>query len=170
MSLGSFSKILAPGLRVGWAQAKPPLIQKFATAGVTVSGGGLNHFTATLIHAAIKRGMLRGNIAKLRREYAARMDAMRAALQTEFGNAARFAVPGGGYFVWTALDGADTDALLPIARERGVSYYPGSGFSTIGGFADTLRLSVSLYDEPRIAEGVRRLAAAYHAHTARRKA
>ena len=160
-SLGSFSKILAPGLRCGWIQARPALIRRFANAGIAASGGGVNHFTSTLIHAALEQGLLQANIAKLRRTYGERVDAMSAALRENLGGAAQFQPPGGGYFVWLTLtDGADTNALLPLAQESGVSYRPGSAFSASGAFGNSLRLSFALYERDMLQEGARRLAAA----------
>ena len=161
ISLGSFSKILAPGLRTGWIQAQPPLIQRFSNAGLTISGGGLNHFTSTLVHVVLENGMLQENIALLRRTYGERVFAMTAALREHLGDAVEFTIPGGGYFFWlTFNDGTDTDDLLRIAQERGVSYRPGAAFSASGGFTNAIRLAFALYEPDLLAEGVRRLAEA----------
>ena len=162
LSLGSFSKILAPGLRTGWIHACPPLIQRFANAGLTISGGGLNHFTSTLVHAVLEQGMLQDNIAVLRRTYAERVSAMSAALRERLGSTVEFTAPGGGYFFWlTFNDGTSTDALLPTAQERGVNYRPGTAFSASGGFTDAIRLALALYEPDLLAEGIRRLSAAH---------
>ena len=162
LSLGSFSKILGPGLRSGWLHARPPIIQRFANAGLTISGGGLNHFTSTLVHAVLQQGMLQDNIALLRRTYAERVNAMSDALREHLGDAVEFTAPGGGYFFWLNFtDGADADALLPVAQEHGVNYRPGSAFTASGAFPNALRLAFALYEPDMLAEGVRRLAAAY---------
>lgn len=162
ISLGSFSKILAPGLRSGWIHARPSLIRRFANAGLTISGGGLNHFTSTLIHAVLEQGMLQDNIAKLRDAYAERVDAMTAALREHLGDAVDFTAPRGGYFFWLDFtDGTDTDALLPAAQRHGVSYRPGSAFTASGAFPSALRLAFALYEPEMLAEGVRRLATAH---------
>ncbi len=162
LSLGSFSKILAPGLRTGWMQARPALTQRFANAGLTVSGGGLNHFTSTLVHAVLEQGLLQENIAHLRRTYRERVAAMSAALREHLGDAVEFVPPGGGYFFWIAFnDGTNTDALLPIAQRHGVSYRPGTAFSATGAFSNAMRLSFALYDSDSLEEGVRRLASAH---------
>ena len=162
LSLGSFSKILAPGLRSGWIHARSPLIQRFANAGLTISGGGLNHFTSTLVHAVLEHGMLEDNISRLRRTYAERVAAMTAALQERLGDAVEFTAPGGGYFFWlTFTDGTDTDALLPAAQEHGVNYRPGTAFSASGAFTNAIRLAFALYEPDMLAEGIRRLAAAH---------
>lgn len=170
ISLGSFSKILAPGLRAGWLQARPPIIQRFATAGLTISGGGLNHFTSTLIHAVLEQGMLQDNIARLRSTYAERVSTMIVALQEHFGDAVEFTAPGGGYFYWlTFTDGTNTDALLPIAQEHGVNYRPGTAFSASGAFTNAIRIAFALYEPDMLVEGIRRIAEAHAkagAHTA----
>ena len=164
LSLGSFSKILAPGLRTGWIHARPPIIQRFATAGLTISGGGLNHFTSTLVHAVLEHGMLHDNIARLRRTYAERVSAMTAALRQHLGDAVEFTAPGGGYFFWlTFTEGTNTDDLLPVAHERGVNYRPGTAFSASGGFTNAIRLAFALYEPDMLAEGIRRIAQAHRA-------
>ena len=162
ISLGSFSKILGPGLRTGWLQARPPLIQRFATAGLTISGGGLNHFTSTLVHAVLEQGMLQDNIAILRSTYGERVSAMTAALRKHLGDVVDFTAPGGGYFFWlTFNDGTNTDALLPIAQEHGVNYRPGTAFSAQGAFTNAIRLAFALYEPDMLAEGIHRIAAAH---------
>ena len=162
ISLGSFSKILGPGLRTGWLQARPPVIQRFATAGLTISGGGLNHFTSTLVHAVLEQGMLQDNIAILRSTYGERVSAMSAAVRKHLGDAVDFTAPGGGYFFWlTFNDGTNTDALLPIAQEQGVNYRPGTAFSAQGAFTNAIRLAFALYEPDMLAEGIHRIAAAH---------
>ena len=159
ISLGSFSKILGPGLRTGWLQARPPVIQRFATAGLTISGGGLNHFTSTLVHAVLEQGMLQDNIAILRSTYGERVSAMSAAVRKHLGDAVDFTAPGGGYFFWlTFNDGTNTDALLPVAQEHGVNYRPGTAFSAQGAFTNAIRLAFALYEPDMLAEGIRRIA------------
>jgi DNA-binding transcriptional MocR family regulator len=166
ISLGSFSKILAPGLRLGWVQAHPALIRRFVQAGVVASGGGLNHFTSTLVHATLELGFLAQNIATLRATYGARVQALAAALRTYLPGQVRFTTPGGGYFFWLQcpLD-VDTEALLPLAQQAGVSYRPGQAFSATRAFPQALRMSFALYESDALVQGVERLARAlemYH--------
>ena len=162
ISLGSFSKILGPGLRTGWLQARPPVIQRFTNAGLTISGGGLNHFTSTIVHAVLEHGMLQDNITILRSTYAERVSAMTAALHHKLGDAVNFIAPGGGYFFWlTFTDGTNTNALLPIAHENGVNYRPGTAFSASGAFTNAIRLAFALYEPDILAEGIRRISEAH---------
>ena len=161
ISLGSFSKILSPGMRLGWVQASSGIIRRFVDSGVAASGGGLSHFSATLAHAMLESGSLQENLDALRRVYGQRHDDVAGLLRTEFSDAVEYTPPGGGYFYWLTFGGGvNTDALLPTARESGVSYRPGSAFSASGGFNDALRISISLYETDELAEGLSRLAAA----------
>ena len=158
ISLGSFSKILSPGLRLGWVHASPDIIRRFVDSGVAASGGGLSHFAATIAHATLEMEILQENIHTLRRVYGQRHDDMADLIRSELPGMAEFTPPGGGYFYWLTLsDGASADDLLPAAREAGVSYRPGTAFSASGSFADALRISISLYETDELAEGVRRL-------------
>ncbi len=168
VSLGSFSKILSPGLRLGWVHANPCIIRRFVDSGVAASGGGLSHFAATLAHAMLDSGSLQANVDTLRRVYGQRHDDVANLLRAELPDTVQFTPPGGGYFYWLAFrDGIDTDALLTAARESGVSYRPGTAFSASGGFTDALRISISLYETDELAEGIRRLATALRAHGTR---
>lgn len=158
VSLGSFSKILAPGLRLGWVHASPNLIQRFVGSGVAASGGGLSHFAAAIAQATLELGLLQENIANLRRTYTARRDAVSRILSTDLADQVDFDQPDGGYFFWLTLrDGADADALMPIAQNAGVSYRPGTAFSSGGLLRDRLRISFSLYDIGDLAEALSRL-------------
>ena len=165
ISLGSFSKILSPGMRLGWVHASPNVVRRFVDSGVAASGGGLSHFSATLAHATLEMGILPDHIDTLRQVYGQRHDDVADLLHSEFSDSVEFTPPGGGYFYWLTLtDSINTDALLASAREAGVSYRPGTAFSSSGGFTDALRISISLYDTDELADGLRRLAAAIRAN------
>ena len=167
ISLGSFSKILAPGLRLGWAQAHPALIRRLVQAGMVASGGGLNHFTSVLVHATLELGLLAQNIATLRATYSERVQALATALHTYLPRQVHFTTPGGGYFFWLQCQpDVDTEALLPLAQQTGVSYRPGQAFSAARAFPQALRISFALYETEALVQGIARLAKAlemYHA-------
>ena len=87
-----------------------------------------------------------------------RRDAVARILATDLAGQLDFNQPDGGYFFWLTLaDGVDADELLPIARKAGVSYRPGTAFSSAGMFRDSLRISFSLYDVGDLAEALHRL-------------
>jgi 2-aminoadipate transaminase len=83
ISLGSFSKILAPGLRLGWLQAHPEVIKRLVTSGLLDSGGGLNPFTSAIVRELLEAGDLENNIASLIAAYRSRLAAMETALRRE---------------------------------------------------------------------------------------
>lgn len=169
ISLGSFSKILAPGLRLGWVQAHPAMIRRFVQAGMVASGGGLNHFTSALVHATLTQGLLAQNIATLRATYSERVQTLAAALHTHLPQQVRFTTPGGGYFFWLLCQPeVDTEALLPLAQQAGVSYRPGQAFSAARAFPQALRVSFALYEADALVLGVERLATALERYHARR--
>ena len=158
VSLGSFSKILAPGLRLGWVHASPGIVQRFVDSGVAGSGGGLSHFAAAMAQATLDLGLLQENLCNLRRIYTMRRDAVARILSTDLAGPLDFSRPDGGYFFWLTLaDGVDADELLPIAQKAGVSYRPGTAFSSVEMFRDSLRISFSLYDVRDLTEALSRL-------------
>ncbi len=157
LALGSFSKILAPGLRLGWVQAETQWVQRMVLSGLLDSGGGLNPFTSGLVRSVLELDLQRPHLAELRATYQQRIAAMTDAL-IHYLPDANYAVPQGGYFFWLRLpDGLDAEALLPRANELKVSYRPGLRFSSQGGLRDYARLSFAFYDAATLAEGVRRL-------------
>lgn len=148
IGLGSFSKLLAPGLRIGWLHAHPALIEAFCAHGTLRSGGGLNPWLSAAVTALMESGALGANIDRLRATLSARMDALTGALESHLPGCT-FQRPGGGYFLW---------ASLPGPTPEGVEVLPGSRCSPSGGCGDRARLSVSLYEAPVLREAVSRLA------------
>jgi len=160
ISLGSFSKILAPGLRLGWLQSAPEVIARFVRCGLLDSGGGVNPFTSGVVRSAVELGLLNENLARLKDTYSRRMQAMCAALRRRLPESVQFVDPAGGFFIWLALAaGMDADRLLAKAIERNVEFMPGFKFSSRQGLKNFLRLSFAYYDTPDLLEGVERLAA-----------
>ena len=162
--LGSFAKVLAPGLRLGWLLADEALVRRCVESGMLDSGGGVNHFTAHIVAEYLRRGLMDGHVAALRAAYGARRDHLAAALRRELPPSCHVETPGGGYFIWVqAPAGADTAALLPRAEAAGVSYLPGAVFHTNGGGHQNLRLAFSLLPPEEMDEGARRLGAVLRA-------
>ena len=158
LSVGSFSKILAPGLRLGWIQAAPLLLARLITSGLVDSGGGLNHFTSNIVRVVLEQGWQESHLAHLRTVYQRRLQAMQTALQAHWGGVVRFVAPQGGFFFWLALaDGVDTAVLLSRAHQHRVGYQPGIKFSSQQGLHNYLRLCFAFYDEATIVKGIERL-------------
>jgi len=165
VNLGSFSKLLAPGLRLGWMLAAPQMVERCVRSGQLDSGGGLNHFTAHVVAAFMELGLLDEHVEMLRRTYRERRDALSDALAHDLPAGCGFERPGGGYFVWVQLpEGWDSVELLPAAESAGVTYVPGVRFYVDGKGKRHLRLAFSLLPPDDLTEGVRRLARVLRAY------
>ncbi|MCX4247154.1 aminotransferase-like domain-containing protein [Paraliomyxa miuraensis] len=161
LSLGSFSKILAPGLRLGWAHAAEPLIERFSLHGALRSGGGLNPVIASIVQGVIEGGALDRHIDHLRRTFEARAQALMDALRQHLPRLVEgVAEPRGGYFVWLPLpEGCDGAALLEAGSEaHGVRFTPGSRCAVTRDLSRFIRLSFAFYEPDELREGARRLA------------
>lgn len=157
ISLGSFSKILAPGLRLGWIQTDPEHTRSLVGCGLVDSGGGLNPFTSGIVRGLFANDGLNENIRRLRSIYQERAAAMDLALQKYIPGAA-YRAPQGGYFFWVRLPGGrDAEALMQRAEEEKVSYRPGVRFSSERGLRDFVRLCFAFYEAEELAEGIKRL-------------
>ena len=160
LSLGSFSKIMAPGLRLGWIQTSAILMARLLGAGVVNSGGSFNHFTSQVMRHAIELGLQDSMLVKLRETYRRRVETMDAALRQHLGSLATWQRPGGGYFFWLEFDKTvDTTVLKARAADFRTGFQPGEVFSCKGELKNCLRLSFAHYGDGDISEGVARLGA-----------
>jgi 2-aminoadipate transaminase len=158
LSLGSFSKICAPGLRLGWIQGPPALLHTLTQSGVVQSGGGLNPFVSGAMRSMIELGLADAVLDGLRGVYAERSAVLCTALR-ELLPTVTFVEPAGGYFVWVELPPEQTASqLLSVARAGGVAFHPGTRFSSGRGLGQHARLSFAHYDASGLVDGVRRLA------------
>jgi 2-aminoadipate transaminase len=156
--LGSFSKILAPGLRLGWMLATPKIVQRCMKSGVLDSGGGLGHFTAHVVAAFIELGLLDQQIKTLRATYRERRNVLVGALKDHLPKECHWLTPQGGFFVWLRLaQGMDSTAFLQTAEDAGVSYIPGARFFADGGGDNYCRLNFTMLSLDEIEQGAHRL-------------
>jgi len=157
ISLGSFSKILAPGLRLGWIQANAEIINRFVNSGLLDSGGGMNPFTSAIVNRILETGGLEQNISKLTATYRQRIAVMDAALH-QYLPGVEYTPPQGGYFFWVHLpDKIDATELQRRAETFKVGFRPGTLFSCQGGMQDYLRLSYVFYEPDELEQGVLRI-------------
>lgn len=156
VSVNSFSKILAPGLRLGWIQTHKKIMRKLTTCGLMDSGGGMNPFTSAIIHEFVEARDLEKNISLLRETYAHRLEIMDAALKENLPSA-EYTLPQGGFFFWVHIPGQDTAELRKEAKAFKVDFRQGSLFSAEKGMQEYMRLCFAFYDEDDIQEGVERL-------------
>jgi len=164
-SLGSFSKILAPGLRLGWIQTGPRLLKQIVDCGLLDSGGGLNPFTSAVVRSAIEKGLQHSQLATLRATYTERKGALSNALKEYLPESIRFVEPDGGFFIWLVFpEKVDTKRMLIEARQKNVGFLPGVKFSSRSGLNNCARLSFSYFDVAELEEGARRLSEVVKAH------
>jgi 2-aminoadipate transaminase len=156
--LGSFSKIIAPALRMGWLIAPQELIPR-----ITVVRESMDLETSTLLQRAVAdfllAGELEGHLTRMAQAHRERSQAMMQALEAGLGELASWTRPQGGLFVWVTLPPqVDAWELYPRALEHKVAYIPGRAFSVEGGHRNTLRLNFSNLRPAQIHEAVGRLA------------
>lgn len=159
ITLGTFSKILCPGLRLGWLAASPALREKYV---ILKQSADLHTSTLSQLLAAryLRSTDFPASLARIRALYRERRDVMVRALAEDLPEV-RFQPPAGGLFVWVELpDGVDARELLARCIERKVAFVPGAAFFAGEPRVDTARLNFSNMPPERIREGVRRLAAA----------
>ena len=161
--LGTFSKVLAPGLRVGWVASSPRLREAFFNVKEGTDIHNERIMTRTVYHTAL--GFLDEHIAVTSAIYRSRRDAMLAALEREMPAGVHWTTPQGGFFVWVTLPAQfETDAMLPDATDRGVIYLPSSWFYPDRSWTRSMRLNFSAQPEERIGEAMRRLAETIQAY------
>jgi 2-aminoadipate transaminase len=158
ISLGSYSKILAPAMRLGWIQTSEALIQRILRIGLIHSGGCINHISSHVARHAMTRGLLDAHLEKLRDTYRGRVEAMDAALKEHFDGIAEWTRPDGGYFFWLRFEeGIDTAPMKDKALKLETGFTAGTLFSGEHQLRNYLRLSFAHYSESDIHEGVARL-------------
>ncbi|MEU6428488.1 PLP-dependent aminotransferase family protein [Microbispora sp. NPDC046973] len=156
--LGSFSKTLAPGFRVGWALAPHAVRDKLVLA---MESAVLSHssFTQLAVGQYLATQPWREQIKSFRELYRERRDALLGALDVLMPPGCTWTRPAGGFFVWMTLpEGLNSKAILPRAVAERVAFVPGTGFYSDGGGTRNMRLSFCYPEPDRIKEGVRRLA------------
>lgn len=156
--LGSFSKVLAPGLRCGWITGAPALLGKLEIAkqAADLCGGMLDQAIVDELCAA---GELPPQVAKVRAFYRGKRGTMLDALQTRFASRATWTPAAGGLFTFVTLnEDVDTGSRVAGAVARGVAYVPGGPFFVDGSGRNTMRLTFAKESDERIVEGIARLA------------
>ncbi|MCU1348160.1 MAG: putative transcriptional regulator, GntR family [Acidobacteria bacterium] len=157
--LGSFSKVLAPGLRCGWIVAPPPLLEKLEICkqAADLCSGMLDQ---SIVDELCASGQLAPQIEKVRAFYRGKRGVLIASLEQHFAGRARWTSADGGLFTFVTLDdeSIDTAARVPAAVAHGVAYIPGGPFFVDGSGKNTMRLTFAKENDERIREGVGRLA------------
>ena len=157
IELRSFSKIISPGLRIGWMHAPRPYMDTFEKVKQSTDLH-TNTFCQRLIHAFVTSGKLEGHVAGLCREYGSRLKVMEDTLEIEMPDGVSWTSPSGGLFIWVTLpEGSNAETLLQKAVEEKVAFVPGRPFYPRGDVRNTFRLNFSNQTPERIREGLSRL-------------
>jgi 2-aminoadipate transaminase len=155
--LGTFSKILSPGIRLGWLCAPPPIVEK-VVLGKQASDLCTSTLTQYFVREYFAEGRWREYIADLCGVYSERRDAMLEALERHFPPGASWSTPDGGLFLWATLpDYIDTTDLLAKALRENVAFVPGAAAYVDGRGGSSMRLNFSASEPDEIREGIRRI-------------
>jgi 2-aminoadipate transaminase len=162
-SVRTFSKVLAPGLRVGWVDADPKL-RRLLIAGKQAMDTCTNVPGQHIVERFVRQGGYDDHLAGLRTEYRRRKEAMDASIARHLGPRVTTTDPEGGFFLWVTLQGEDarvsTSRLFEIALAEGVAFIPGAALSPSGRFEDAFRLCFASTTPERTEVGLQRLARA----------
>ncbi len=158
--LSTFSKVLAPGLRLGWIVAPPDVISKLVQLKQSTDLH-TSTFAQMIAYEVARDGFLDEHVKLIRRVYKERRDAMLQALQDYFPPEVSWTHPHGGLFLWVTLPtGIDTMKLLDTALRQDVAFVPGDPFYPSGDSGSHMRLNFSNAPPEQIREGIRRLSIA----------
>jgi 2-aminoadipate transaminase len=159
---GSFSKIIAPGMRMGWIAAPPGVFEQVVTA-KQASDLHSNYLAQRIIFKFLADNDIDTHIRRIREVYRYQRDIMVKIIEETFPPEVTFTRPDGGMFLWVTLPpGFSTMDLFNIAIKENVAFVPGDPFYTDGSGSNTMRLNYSNSDDERIVEGITRLSKAIH--------
>ena len=160
ISNGSFSKLLGPGLRLGWMEV-PEHVQKIlCVTGYARSGGCFNHYTSCIVAMALQMGLVKEHLAHVQEVYCNQLNALCSALEKYMPCPFTYKKPRGGYFVWVVLPSeVDCDKVYDICLDKyNVDFNKGSGFSSRGQFKNCMRLTFAFHDGSIIEHCVKSIA------------
>jgi DNA-binding transcriptional MocR family regulator len=159
LRIGSFSKILAPGVRMGWLLGPEGFVERLIGSGLRAMSGGANPLMANTLAAFCQQGLLEPHILQLRKVYHQRRDAALAALEAHMPEGVHWTRPGGGFFIWLTLpEPLRAEEVAQRAREKHLLIPVGDPFFAEAPTGQHLRLAFSYVAPEKIEEGIRTLA------------
>jgi 2-aminoadipate transaminase len=154
---GSFSKIVSPGMRLGWIVANEEVMEKIIIA-KQASDLHSNYFTQRVVHQYLIDNNVNKHIEKIKEMYRKQRNLMVSMIEEHFPENVKYTKPEGGMFLWVTLpEGLSSMDLFELAIKENVAFVPGQAFYADGNGENTLRLNFSNSDEERIEEGIKRL-------------
>jgi 2-aminoadipate transaminase len=156
--LGSFSKVVTPGLRLGWICAAPDVMEKIVVAKQS-SDLHSSYLSQRAVYQYLVDNDLNEHILKIREVYKKQRDLMVSMIEKHFPEEIKYTKPEGGMFLWVTLpENISSLDLFKLATQENVAFVPGKAFYVDGGGDNTLRLNFSNSDEEKIEDGIKRLA------------
>lgn len=164
ISNGTFSKILAPGVRLGWLEAPPHLVKRLVQSGVLQSGGSQNNYVSGIVTSMLELKLVDQQLDKCIQVYHERMDSAVNMLEKGLPQSWKVKHPHGGYFLWVVGDGGDLGSFCQwLEKEKGVVVLLGSkaspytfmGEEVMGNMGNCFRISIAYYDVEKIVDGCR---------------
>ncbi|KAG4076299.1 hypothetical protein HA402_014848 [Bradysia odoriphaga] len=163
ISNGSFSKILSPGVRVGWMECPSRCARLFDESGIMRSGGATNNYTSGIVASLIELGLAKQHLNMSRNKYKARMAIACKVLRENLPTNCTFTEPEGGFFIWVTFpDNVVAADLNRFCMEKyKVTAIAGDTFSSDGKFKNCLRITIGFHSEENLANGLEKLCKAY---------
>lgn len=165
--MGSFSKVLVPGFRLGWVIAPLPVLSKMVIA-KQAADLHTNSFVQELLYEYVTSNDLDAHIDLIRQTYAAKKSCMVDAIHTYLGDQVEMSATMGGMFIWVRVPGVVVMDLLNYAIDENVAFVPGEAFSISGSYKDYMRLNFTSLEKSQIVDGIKRLKVALKAYHADR--
>jgi 2-aminoadipate transaminase len=160
ITMGTFSKTVSPGMRLGWLHASGDIMDKLITA-KQAADLHTSYYVQRVVYQYLADNDVEKHIRYIQGLYKAQRDAMVSAIERYFPEGVQYTKPEGGMFLWVTLpEGVSSPDLFDLALKQKVAFVPGQAFFVDGSGQNTLRLNYSNSDEAQIEEGVRRLAGA----------
>ncbi|KAH8405252.1 hypothetical protein KR222_000583 [Zaprionus bogoriensis] len=160
ISLGTFSKIIGPGVRLGWMEVPPRLKPLLDASGIINSGGCFNNYTSVIMGSLFELQLVQPHIAMVHSAYKERMLATIAVLKNELPAGCHFLAPSGGYFIWIAIpDNLDAEEFRDYSvKHAKISFIPGQRFAAEKGKGTHFfRITIAFYGKERLVDGAKRL-------------
>ncbi|XP_070531720.1 2-aminoadipate transaminase-like [Ptychodera flava] len=165
ISNGSFSKILGPGLRIGWMEASLKVLDLIENSAFTRSAGGWNNYTSAILASALELGLVSKHLLNIRRKYRNNLDCLYQTFTGDMPSGVKILKPQGGYYIWIEFpENIDAEKLRKYCeKEYDVCFAPGKKYSPSGSFSNCARITITYYEKDVLVTAAKKICAATRA-------